>query len=255
MKPTLTIAASNKDRFQIGSPATDLFVKSIQWQTNTDFELLIADGGSKNYEEIKEYFAAHEGPVSMRIVQHKIEDVFLRAFLNNVGVRNAYGEYIMTTDVDMMFGKEFVNTLMDNVGPNNMVESRTLYWKYPVARMVYNGVLDPYNNLDACRAGRIKKRTSAGGCQCMHIDSWTKVRGFDERFYGWGSEDYDLLGRCSRAKMKIKWMGEAPSSVMLFHQPHAKDVKRDLGFQKKNLKLLNAVNKGTVNPETWGGQP
>jgi len=255
MKPKLTITASNRDRLKIKDcPRSEWFLKSIQWQDFEDFELLIADGGSENYEEIKEYFAKHKGPIPMRIVQHKIGEAFLRSTLNNVGIRNAAAEYIMTTDVDMLFGKEFVSTLMKNVSPNVLVESRTMYWKSQLAKQIYEGKRNPYENLDECKRGRLKKRTTAGGCQCMNIKSWEKIRGFDESYIGWGSEDYDLLTRAKKAGIRIKWIGEGLESIMLFHQPHKRDTKKDLEYQEENKKRLSIIGKESVNPNGWGGK-
>jgi len=229
-----------------------MFMKSIQWQTYKDFELLIADGGSSNYGEIKEYFDDSKLEIPMRIVQCKIGDAFERARLNNVGVRNAQAEYIMTTDVDMLFGKDFVSTLMDKVRPDFLVESRTMYLKNKPAHMIYSGEINPYNDIDNCKIGRIKKRTTAGGCQCMHINSWNKIRGFDESYIGWGSEDYDLLTRAKKAGIKVKWMGESKESIMIFHLPHARNTKKDLEYQEKNKKILANISGYEVNLDGWG---
>ena len=254
--PKLTIAASNKDRLKLDCSISQFFIKSIQWQEYTDFELLIADGGSENYEEIKEYFETCSSKIPMRIVQHKIGDVFLRALLNNVGVRNANSEYVMTTDVDMLFGHLFVADLMNNVGPNILCESRTMYLKGGLTKKIYSGELDPLNDLDGIKKGRIKKRTTAGGCQCMHMDGWNKIRGFDERYYGWGSEDYDLLTRAKKAKIKTRWLGESHEEIKLFHQSHPKkDIKKDLEHQEENKKILASIREYRVNPNGWGGKP
>lgn len=251
--PKLTITASNRDRFDPNTDATKWFIQSIQWQSFKDFELLIADGGSQNYEEIKDYLENFEGDIPMRIVQLPIGEAFERARLNNAGVRNALGEYVMTTDVDMVLGKDFVNTLMTLVSPKTLVESRTLYWKIPFANRIYKGEFDPCNDIEACRRGRIKKRTSAGGCQCMHMDGWNKLHGFDENYIGWGSEDFDLLTRAKKARLHVKWMGEG-GDVALFHQPHTKNVKKDLEYQEENKKLLGKIRHYQVNPNGWGGK-
>jgi len=254
--PKLTIVASNRDRFDPNSNATKWFIKSLQWQTYKDFEILLADGFSKNYEEIKAFLENYGGDIPMRIVQFPIGEAFERARLNNVGIRNALGEYVMTTDVDMSFGKDFVQTLMGLASPDSLVESRTLYWHPNMSQKIYNGELDLYNDIQVCRAGRIKKRTSAGGCQCMHMDGWNKVRGFDEKGYiGWGSEDTDLLTRCKYAGIKIKWMGET-GDVALFHQWHPKNIKEDLTYQaenKKTLAVLQLKKYFRVNDGGWGG--
>jgi len=248
----LTITASNRDRLKLNDNASQWFLKSIQWQDYDDFELLIADGGSQNYEELKHYFESSKERIPMRIVQHKIGIPFERALLNNVGIRNAKGDYVMCTDVDMVLGKDFAKILMKNAGDNILVESRTMYWKQPIAESIYKGERNPYNDLDACKVGRIKKRTSAGGCQCMKKTSWEKIHGFSESFIGWGSEDYDLLTRAQLAGFKVVWMGEN-NDIMLFHQPHPKNVIEDLKYQENNKKILAKIKSPIVNPNGWGG--
>lgn len=251
----LTVVASNRDRLKLDDNAGKWFLKSIQWQDYTDFELLIADSNSKNYEELKNYFESSKEKIPMRIVQHKM-DLFSRSELNNVGIRNARGEFMACTDVDMLFDRNFLSTVM-NVAQNNcLIDSRTMRWKQILVDKIYNGEIDPYNNIKSCRLGRILKRTSAGGFQCMHINDWNKINGFDERYRVWGSEDQDLLKRVQMAGIKTIWLGESRDSIMLFHQPHAKkDIKYDLEWQEKNKKFLNNITDYRANVNKgWGGK-
>lgn len=252
----MTITASNRDRFDPNSEITKWFVKSLQWQEYTDFEFLIADGGSKNYEEIKSYFESFKGKIPMRIVQCKIGVPFERAKLNNVGIRNSNSKYVMCTDVDMIFAPKFVSTLMKCVGDNFFVESRTLYIHGWNIEKIYKGEINPYNGSDMVLLGRIKKRTTAGGCQCTTMSNWEKLGGFNENYIGWGSEDQDLLTRVQMAKIHIRWMGESSDSIMLFHQPHSKSneqLKIDLQHQENNKKLLGKIDNYRVNLKGWGG--
>ena len=230
------------------------FVKSVQCQTFKDFEFIVADGGSDNYEELCDYFDNLNGDVKMRMVQHKIGDTFRRALLNNVGVRNANAEYVMTTDVDMVFAPKFMETLMSHVRVDRLIESRTMYWKSGLVQRIFNGALNPLEDIEACKKGRIKKRTTAGGCQCLHMDGWNKIRGFDETYIGWGSQDQDMLKRAGMAGLKVVWMGETVESLQLFHMPHPKlDIKKDLADQHENKKRLAHIQSATVNPDGWGG--
>ena len=255
---TLTITASNRDRLDLNSNITKFFIKSLESQSNKDFEVLIADGGSKNYDELKEYFESREVHPVIRIVQEPLGEKFERAKLNNVGIRNARTSYIMTTDVDLFFGKNFVDILLKVIAPNVFVESRTMYWKPVIAKRIYSGELDPFNDLNSCKEGRIKKRSTAGGAQCAHIDQWNKIRGFNEQFVGWGSEDYDVLTRMQRSKARIKWLGESKELINLFHQPHhKKSIEEDLACQEVNKRFLKKSMNGKApcqaNPDGWGG--
>ena len=247
----LTIVASNRNRFDLNTPSTKLFLRSLENQTLKDFEIVIADGGSDNIQEIKDF--AKTFSVKMKVAEYKLGEKFERAKMNNVGIRNADTPYILTTDVDMFFAPKFVETIVGNLNPDRFIESRTLYWKKIITQRIYDGVLDPVKDIESCKIGRIKKRTTAGGCQCANIDQWSRVRGFDERYVGWGSEDYDLLTRMVKSRAKVIWLGENRENIMVFHQPHTKNVRQEMEEQRHNLKLLNNVKEFVVNPNGWGG--
>lgn len=252
----LTIVASNRDRLDTtNSKITHWFLRSLAWQDCKDFELVIADGGSKNYEEIRYDFedAISTFPIRRRFVQHKIGELFERARLNNVGIRNATAPYVLCTDVDMIFGPNLVSTVLRNMDANTFLESRTMYLNDAQAGMIYSGKIDPINDIAACRIGRTKKRTTAGGLQCTSVENWNKLRGYNEEMVGWGSEDYELLTRAGMAGLKVKWLGEA-NDVMVFHQSHPKsDIKKDLECQEKNKKHLYNIKDYRANPNGWGG--
>ena len=158
----------------------------------------------------------------------------------------------------MFFATKFVETVINELSPRKFIESRTLYWKSCFAKRIYNGELNPIKDIESCKIGRIKKRTSCGGMQCAHIDQWNKVRGFDESMVQWGSEDYDLLLRMSHV-CKTIWIGESRESIMLFHQPHYKSsdqIKADLEAQDKNKKIMSLSKQNPeriVNCDGWGG--
>ncbi|MFA7219304.1 MAG: glycosyltransferase [Synergistaceae bacterium] len=255
----LSIAVSNRDRFDLGSSPTTWFLKSLENQTFRDFELVIADGGSKNIDEIKEYASQKKNGFPIRIAELRLGEKFERARMNNVGIRNASSPYILTTDVDMFFAPKFIETVVEHLKPEVFIESRTMYWKPPIANMIYSGKVDPFKDVELIKRGRIKKRTTAGGCQCANIEQWTKVRGFDEKMIQWGSEDYDLLFRMSHI-CKVVWLGESIEEIMLFHQPHFKSpeqIKLDIQHQNENKKLLQLTRldrSRKVNANGWGGR-
>ena len=254
----LSIAVSNRDRLDPTTNISKFFLKSLEKQTFQDFELVVADGGSKNIEQLK---ALEETlPFTFRVVSFIIGEKFERARLNNVGVRNSNNEYVLTTDVDMLFAPTFFENVMEifKKHPKAFIESRTMYLKNPwVKKYVYSGKIDPFKRPEDLRRFRLKKRTTAGGCQCMNIDQWNNLRGFDEKYVGWGSEDYDLLTRVNKKGLQVVWLGESPETVEVFHQPHfksAEQVKIDLSCQNKNKRLLKKIGNNEVNVDGWGGK-
>jgi len=250
----ITLVVSNRDRFDLDTNSSKFFIKSLNNQSFKDFKVLLVDGGSTNYAKLLKQM---DSIPFMDVIQHNIGEEFERAKLNNVGILNANTEYVLTTDVDMFFGPDFIFNVMKELNNEDcFVESRTLYWKKCTSEPLYKGEID-IKNLNKLRDhGRIKKRTSAGGCQCTSIDNWKKVRGFDEKFVGWGSEDYDLLNRVKKIGIPVRWIGEGRDIIQLFHQPHEKmNIKHDLKCQEKNKKILYSNRElHEVNPNGWGGK-
>lgn len=252
MSIPLTVIIPNRDRMCATSNGTKLFLESIRRQTAHNFKVIIIDGGSENYSEIKEYIDSFNIE-NISVIQRVIIGKFHKTLLNNIAIRKAETPFIMTTDADIFFAKEFFETLIDGLTPEVFVESRTMYWKNGIANSIYEGRLNPFDDLDSCKIGRIKKRTTPGGCQCGHVDIWNKVRGYDERYLGWGSEDVDLLDRVIKAGYRVKWLGESRDSIMVFHQPHGKiDHEEDLRDQDRNLKFYRNIRTCAANPNSWG---
>lgn len=251
MNLSLTLISPNRNRLDFNSPSSQWFIKSLQWQEHKNFNILIIDGGSDNYEDIKKYIEEYNGEIPMKIMQFKIGKDFHKTLLNNIAIRSCQSDYIATTDVDIFFGPKFMGEVAKLLSPNVMVESRVMYWKEPIAKLVYEGIKNPYN-IDECKIGRIKKRTTPGAIQCMHKSSWENLSGYDEKYIGWGSEDYDLVVRAKMAGIKVKWLGESIDSIMAFHQPHSRNTKSDLAYQENNKKILENVKSYKVNLNGWG---
>lgn len=251
MAGTLTVVIPNKNRLDISGPAGMLTLKSLAWQTHKDFDVIIVDGGSDNYNDLKNGLKSFE---NVSLYQNKILGAFNKPLLNNLGIRISKTEYVLCTDIDIMFAPNFIQNVVAALDENTIVESRTLFWKEHTANKVYGGEIDPLLDLDACRVGRIKYWSTCGGCQCMHKSKWNLLRGYDETFIGWGSEDRDLLDRAQNLGLKVKWLNDERSSIMLFHQPHSKPMdvlQKDLAFQEENKKKL--FKKRIVNESGWGG--
>lgn len=234
----LTLVVPNKNRINIEGKTTQLWLNSILQQSNNKFDVIVVDGGSKNYIQIKSMLNRY----NIECIQHVLDDKFNKCILNNIGIKMARTPYIMTSDADMFYENGFFDKVMSILDKNVFIESRTMYWNNKLTERIHRGELDPIKNINSCKIGRIKRRTTCGGCQCSHIDNWNKIGGYDERYFGWGSEDIDLLLRMQIAKVNIVWLGETMEEIMLFHQYHDRpNLKEDLECQEKNKLLLRNI--------------
>lgn len=250
----LTIIAPNKNRLDPKNPATQFFIKSLQWQDRKDFNITIIDGGSNNYNELKEYIESFK-EIPIKLFQYKIGEQWHKTRLNNIAIKSCESDYIATTDCDIIFDRKFTSVVIPLLKNNTMIESRTMYLKDEMVAKIYSGELDPYNNIDSCKLGRIKKRTTPGGFQCLHKDNWHKIQGYnEEEIIGWGSEDIELIKRVELAGIKIHWLGEdiRGKDLMLFHQPHPKNTAEEMKTQEKNKIVLNNVKHYVANKNGWG---
>ena len=228
-------------------------LKSLKEQTCKAFDVIIIDGKSNNRNDIEKY--CHDN--AFTFLKYDLVDKWNKSILNNIGIRNAKTPYIMTTDADIFFADKFTETLIKLLDPKRFIESRAQYINGGAITKVYNREIDPIHDEKWRCLGRTKKRTTCGGLQCAHIDLWNKIRGYDERYVGWGSEDMDLMSRMKMAGAKIVWMGEGGigGNIMVFHQPHLKkDIKMDLRDQLRNQKMLNGIQEYVANKDGWGGK-
>ena len=248
----LTVIIPNRDRIDPNSKLTQFQMQSFVHQTVKDFKLIVIDGGSKNVEDLKAYFASIEFPKTT-FMEHKIVGKWHKTLLNNMAIRKADTPHIMTTDADIFFAPKFFGRILPLLDPNKFIESRTMYWAGGIIKEIYDGVKNPFKDIDACKIGRIKKRTTPGACQCASKILWEKVRGYDERYLGWGSEDVDLWRRMCLVSKSV-WVGESMEDIMLFHQPHDKfDPVEDMKDQYRNLNFYNNIKTHEANPDGWGG--
>ena len=251
----LTIVVPNRNRFDLNSNATKYFFGSLERQSCLDFEIIVVDGGSSNFNEMQEYVS--KGFIKKKIIRQETGKLFPKCLLNNIGIRNSNTKYIMTTDSDMLFGRDFIKSVIANLNPYSFVESRTMFLNPAIVDKIYRGEFDFFNNEISCKEGRIKKRFTCGGCQATSVENWNRLRGYNEKMIGWGPEDQELLKRAGRMGLDIRWLGETRESIMLFHQPHAKSETQhdeDVRTNEVNQKLFRELFTMDINANGWGGK-
>lgn len=87
-----------------------------------------------------------------------------------------------------------------------------------------------------------------------------RLRGFDERFYGWGAEDTEFANRLARHDCHPLYCSFADKKLFNMHQYHPPfSGRRDNRmFSRNNSILLNRINtrkRTVVNEHFWGGAP
>lgn len=80
--------------------------------------------------------------------------------------------------------------------------------------------------------------TYFGGVTLFDKDSFEKINGFSNEFWGWGGEDDELFNRCKA--MNVKVMRRKGRYKSLFHDRFTLNSENEK-FYKKNLERLNSM--------------
>jgi glycosyltransferase involved in cell wall biosynthesis len=228
-------------------------------QTHRDFDLVIADDGSKDEtRHVVRKFRASSG-LKVRHVWH--EDIgFRRARIVNKSIMLAKGPYIICTDGDMLPRRDWIATHLAHSRPKRFLGGGDYRLnKEPTDAITVADVLsgDAWN-VDWLKARGLevnKKiiKLTIHGWRAKWLDAvnisparWSgsnastykenliKVNGFDERFAGWGKEDHELAVRLWNAGFSSRHIRY---QAITMHLDHGRPYKNEEKFQR-NLAIL-----------------
>lgn len=185
------------------------FLRSLADQTFTDFSLIFVDYGSA-----PDYAATIRPLVEQYAFAHYVYSdtrgwPWSRSKALNVGARLAESEYTITTDTDMLFPPHFLATVAAHATPQ-----RVLYCAPHFLPEGFSDWAHPERHLDQLGRG---DRKQFGGFQCIATRTMHQIRGFDEYYRYWGTEDRDLYFRLLALDFEVRWLNDY---VFFFHQWH-----------------------------------
>lgn len=216
-------------------------------------ENMVQSTGPDGPDEIVVVSIGDAGPLrrlpGIRLIEIE-HPVFRKGLALNVGIRAAAGDVVMTTDVDILFPSGFFTALRavpGLAGGGMLATCRTI--RIPACP-------DPVALYrDGSYRGRAMSDMACGGCLAAARYWWDRVRGFDQFYTGWASEDYDVFLRARADGLGIVWMDEILGRPM-GHQWHstprhasriaADETERNV----RHLKKMEGVV--TRNPAGWG---
>jgi len=179
--------------------------------------------------KIVERFRKHDSMASILLVETPEQsERYSPSRANNEWIRRTCEEHpdavIVKTDVDCVLSESFID------------ECRTLQDKH---------ALFPFINFEQ-REGGYKLDINPCGTCAMHAKDWQAMNGYDERMWGHGREDGDLLDRCLNAFMSVK---RTRGHVRhLWHEPRLSEWYP----RRREENMLIHDEQGLWSCKSWG---
>ena len=242
--------------------ALDAVLRSLARQTDRNFELIVADDGSR--AETAKLVDGWKAKIGRRLDHVWHEDKGFRAAeIRNRAILAARGDYVIFVDGDCIARPDFVAThrrLAERgwfVTGNRILLSPELTAKvlrerlapeiWSAGEWLAQRVRGGVNRLSALLhlpLGPLRRlrRGAWRGARSANLAVWrsdlTLVDGFDADYRGWGKEDSDIIVRLLHAGVKRKDGAFATGVVHLWH------AAADRGALPENERKLSAVVAG-----------
>lgn len=245
---TVIYAYRNRDVNRIA-----LSLKSLQQQNSKSFEVMFVDYGSQpNYSKSVKAIIEQFSFASYHYVAHE-GLLWNKSKALNYGIKQAETPYILTADVDVVFAPNFIVTAVKKIETQRFLLFKIGYMSKSESQKQLSTL-----DFDTIKTTHIGDTFGIGLYSKQALEA---VRGLDEFFHFYGSEDEDLNARLQFAGFEM----ERCTELLLFHlwhprYPQKKD--RQLTIQPRIFNILrinqrhfleNKVNRiAQANSKTWG---
>lgn len=227
----------------------------LQSGLGDDIEVVISDYGSVDPSGYQEQLEA----LGARYYYFATDGVWSRSRALNLGIKRARGEFIVTTDADMMFSPTTFPALLDmlEAAPraSYILQCRDLPKGIDHEQILSDEV--DWEWIDS--QSKLRPRWGMGGLIAFPKSAYLEIRGLDERFEIYGGEDLDLAKRLVRAGYKRVWI-EHPE-IRMYHvwHPSSRAVANETPEGRAAISQNTRIHKSDFsvvrNIGKWQGRP
>lgn len=242
--------------------ALRLCLLSLYAQTDTQFEIIIADDGSRaeNLALTQSYTA--NSPVPVHYVYHE-DQGFRAGTIRNKAVAQSQGDYLLFLDGDCIAPPSFIAThrrlaeagyfvagnrvlLSQAFTQQVMAQSLLLHKKSACyfLKLRLQGKINrtlPFLKLPLGRLRKIQPQKWQKAMTCnlaLWREDFLQVNGFDELFEGWGYEDSDLVIRLIHKGVRRK-EGRFAAPVLHCWHSHNDRSQHDVNYARLMERLAD----------------
>jgi len=196
-------------------------------------EVVVVDYGSssENLEWERDLF---QGENVKFIEVTRDTDTWREGRVYNVGIRHASSAYVVVVTADTILSDNFITEC--DAALKEKQKAMILCLRTNVADGVEVGYAP---------------RCFFGNCIGASLEWFTKVRGYDEVYHGWGRVDEDLVYRALVDGLEWVWMENRVKILHSIHAPRTDDYQGNDGYYHEQESRLSA---GTIvrNLNGWG---
>lgn len=219
--------------------ALELTLLSALKQSYKDFEIIVADDGSKNdTKNLVESFQRNSSK-SIRHVWHSDEG-FQLAKIRNKAIAVSNGDYVISIDADQVLHTNFVEDHVSVARQGVFLQGhRVLLTKEKTdivlkSKEIEFSCLNPglSNRKNAIHSKALRdllsfSHTRLKGVRGSNMSFWKKdllaTNGFNEAFVGWGREDSELVLRLFHTGVKRADLYFSAIAYHLYHPENSRD--------------------------------
>lgn len=234
--------------------ALELILKNIHKQTLQPTEILIADDGSgyETQKVIEKYTAILPQPI--KHAWHE-DRGFRKSIILNKAIKLATADYIIEIDGDIVLHRRFIEDHIKNAEPDTfvqgaraMVTKQTTYGllngKIDKLSFFSRGIKSRFNSLRLPFLRKLVKEDAQSykNIKACNIAYWrndyVKINGYNNTFFGWGWEDYEIAARLINAGIKKKRLKLSAICFHLHHKVNSREYK-----EQNKIYFIEAIEK------------
>ena len=223
--------------------ALDAVLFGLSEQTDTGFDVVVADDGSASETAAVVSRWQQELGGRLRHVRQE-DDGFRLARVKNLGAQAAAGDFLVMIDGDAVPRRGFVAAMrksavagwfvagkrleLDRTLSERVLRERLPVQRWSLARWLrersHAGPLAALTSRDRRRPGRdglpefVPHGNRYGVLLGVSRNDFERVNGFDLRYEQWGEEDVDLAVRLHRLGLRCGWPGPQGTLLHLWHE-------------------------------------
>lgn len=226
---------------------------SLLKQSNSDFTVTFVDYGSKPKvaSAIKMLVESYEFTTYTYV--HSQHQPWNKSKALNSVIKNLDEGFCFVADVDMIFAEDFID-IATSLQQNNT----STYFKVGFLNEAETTLEKPFDDYRI----KFESTNEATGLTMFPVENLHALRGFDEFYHFWGSEDTDVHVRLRNAGFKVNFYDEKILMLHQWHETYRLKERKSLTeeLQLSNIVRLNykhlmeamAQKRTVVNETCWG---